>query len=1362
MPITFEQFNIFLAAEMDHAREIAKTFTTEINLPIPIGRYFGRTPLIELCIVKETTHKAEKLKLLLEHGADANIVEKYHGSPLMQALENDLGPEFIKTLLDAKADVNLPDNDGKTAIFVAVKYRRFDDLRTLQSRGANLNHRANNGDTALTEEIKRKESSLDVVKLLIQLGADINAAKALLAAFRGRGRPLDMVPTLIEFGADVNAKDDDGASPLALAASIPVCPVSTIAMLVKAGAVIDSVDAEGRTPLLYASKSGHTDAVKLLLECKASATHCDVEGKSALHWCSKAGNAAIIPLLVNAGADINLPDKADEYDGENNGGRTPLMYAVSREDTTKALLKFNPDINIVDKKKRSALMHALAGYSSQKSTVVEMLLQKGLRVDLADVEGNTALHLIANLNHSTNAEVKLLLDAKADPNSVNVLGRTPLMICQNTKSMELLIKGGANIDAIDKVGKTALIHGVSTYSYRSDAHLRVKILLSAKAHLDIKDHEGKTALMYAVRNDDYIKSVRLLVDSGADLELLDKEEQPATAHATPDNLMLLITAGAKPSTFEDHKLLNAVYDDNLPLISILLERGAKMKLKLDHFVRFKRIFEKLARANSDLLRSGVVCTDPEAQEQFDVLLAKFPKNEDIADDADLPQILKKGAWPIKISTRKPLILPAGRIGEIDKLIDYCVGAIQWPDDLKESVLREFKKHSAEKNTKTPDADSEPQQDYFSGFLTKKGSINFATLFKNWTRESDAAFIEFWNANAVAIKEKVVIEASWRNPPMGVDEIIYLLARFDLAVLPGILKTQKKSTDFVDALRFVDAPACAGLMSRAMVSGPSTRIARQWALKFPESCTKGLIIDAISKVGKDRTAAEATMRFLASNGHKQVVESVAAQFGADVVESIAETLTQDHRADFMPPKPPKMPKFWSADVYPQPRLKSNNKVLPAYAIDAIASMLSISNSEVRVPTLDSVIEACDPKSLASFAWGAFEEWAEKGKKDSEWIFDSLTYLGDDTCARKLTPYIRNWPRENGIARARKGLEILAAIGTDVALSQIQAISQKNKYQSVLDSAQEMMKKIAVARDLKPQQLEDRLVPDLGLSEKGDIKLNFGPRYFIGSVDAQLKPVIKDANGAGVKTLPAAAKEDDKALAKESAAVWSDLCKELRPVAKLQLERLELAMVNSRRWTGADFKTLFVASPMLQNLVKGLVWGIFPSKTKLSASFMVNAENAFVDAEGKSVNLTDGSTVGILHPLLMDNPSLAAWQKLFAKNKQIQPFAQLVRKTYRAIDDTENNRFGLDGATVASKALKGLLAMGWSTDIGDAGWIWSFERKFSSGNASLGADPGVHITDYEMNAKEQKLDVSIPDTLNPIEFSEIIRELMTLKK
>jgi len=153
---------------------------------------------------------------------------------------------------------------------------------------------------------------------------------------------------------------------------------------------------------------------------------------------------------------------------------------------------------------------------------------------------------------------------------------------------------------------------------------------------------------------------------------------------------------------------------------------------------------------------------------------------------------------------------------------------------------------------------------------------------------------------------------------------------------------------------------------------------------------------------------------------------------------------------------------------------------------------------------------------------------------------------------------------------------------------------------------------------------------------------------------------------------------------------------------------------------------------------------------------------VNVDFEPIQLHDGLMIGIVHPLLMDENALSAWQTVFAKEKQQQPFAQLVRKTYRAIDDVEQNRFGLEGSTVASKALKGLLALGWSTDIGAAGWIWEFYRRFASERISLSAEPGVHISDYELNAKEQKISVDIPDTLNPLEFSELIRELMTLRK
>ena len=237
MPISLEQFNSFQEAEIEEAAEIAKTFISEINSPMELAGPFGIRPLVKLCCDKDVAYKKEKLKLLLDLGADPNAVANYYGSALMQSLQHDLGGEFIKVLLDAKANINLPDEYGRTAVFVAVQYRRFDDLRILFSRGANLNHKANNGDTALTEEIVRRESNIDVVKLLIELGADVNTGNNLHAALEGWDlKALHIVETLIDFGANVNAKYDDGTSPLALAVSKTKCPISTIEMLVKAGA----------------------------------------------------------------------------------------------------------------------------------------------------------------------------------------------------------------------------------------------------------------------------------------------------------------------------------------------------------------------------------------------------------------------------------------------------------------------------------------------------------------------------------------------------------------------------------------------------------------------------------------------------------------------------------------------------------------------------------------------------------------------------------------------------------------------------------------------------------------------------------------------------------------------------------------------------------------------------------------------------------------------------------------------------------------------------------------------------------------------------------------------------------------------
>ena len=529
--------------------------------------------------------------------------------------------------------------------------------------------------------------------------ASLEKLLALLGSAGGKKDPkfaeaLQIVDLLIENRTDASVVNARGDSALALAVSNPNYPESILEALVGLGAAVDSKNQKGWTPLFHAAACGNLVAIKFLLDRRASVIHQDSDGKTALHWCCKRGHASIVPLLVNAGADINLGDKKDSEQRRSVGGNTPLMYAASTsEKVTKALLKFGPDVNLTDEAKQSALIHAIRGYPKNRLAIVESLLKNGARVDQSDHEGNTALHLLVQRGgFSSNPElVKALIDSGSDVNAQNMAGETPIILCRDSKNVTLLIKAGSFVNAVDKHGKTALIYCADAYSSDSDALKRAKVLLNAKCDVDIQDSEGKTALMYAVVSDGRAKTVKLLLEHGVNIDLLDNNGRPATAYAGPENLMVLIAAGAKSSTFEAVKLEEAINDDNLPLAIILMERGAQLNLRSHAlFARFEKTLEKLARANADLLRSRVKSTDPEALEQLEKILDRFQRKPDVADDSDLPAILRKGAWPSKAPLRKQVVLPSARVDEIKNSINYFDGRINWPDGMKEAVLREFK------------------------------------------------------------------------------------------------------------------------------------------------------------------------------------------------------------------------------------------------------------------------------------------------------------------------------------------------------------------------------------------------------------------------------------------------------------------------------------------------------------------------------------------------------------------------------------------------------------------------------------------------------------------------------------------------
>ncbi len=319
-----------------------------------------------------------------------------------------------------------------------------------------------------------------------------------------------------------------------------------------------------------------------------------------------------------------------------------------------------------------------------------------------------------------------------------------------------------------------------------------------------------------------------------------------------------------------------------------------------------------------------------------------------------------------------------------------------------------------------------------------------------------------------------------------------VAQHGLAALPGLLRfAQAHLTAALEVCLPFRSARIAPLAADALVRLKAARPAAQrWLLAHAETAAFALIPPAVGPAGPARQGAEAALRILAAEGHEEVVLAAAARYGGEAREAVGELLAFDP-LDLFPAKLPKRPAFWQPPAFARPLLRDRATALPLGAIEHLGAMLAFSRPDEPYSGIAQVREACDPESLAAFAWDLFSSWLNAGSPAKEgWALQALGLLGDDGCARRLAALIRQWPGEGGHARAVAGLDVLRAIGTDVALMHLHGIAQKVKFKALQEKAQEKVGEVAEQRGLTPEELADRLVPDLGLGPDGSMALDFG--------------------------------------------------------------------------------------------------------------------------------------------------------------------------------------------------------------------------------------------------------------------------------
>jgi uncharacterized protein DUF4132 len=554
------------------------------------------------------------------------------------------------------------------------------------------------------------------------------------------------------------------------------------------------------------------------------------------------------------------------------------------------------------------------------------------------------------------------------------------------------------------------------------------------------------------------------------------------------------------------------------------------------------------------------------------------------------------------------------------------------------------------------------------------------------------------------------------------------ARFGGDALPLVLPaaTSHPATAGEVLLPFLSEEVAATMADWLVRLKSARGLAVTWLTRHGVEAARLLIPMALGAAGRARRNAEAALRLLRTTGRSADVTEAARGYGPEAEAGIRALLDTDP-LDLVPARMPAIGAWAYQGVLPQILLRDKESALSLTATRRVLAIASLCKPGEKYAGIDVVIEACDPDSLSEFAWAAFRGWqtVHMPAKDS-WAFVVLGWFGNDDVARRLSPIIRAWPGEGGHQRAVAGLDVLATIGTDTALMQLHAISQKVKFKGLKVRAQEKMAEVAAELGLSAEQLADRLVPNFGLDEDASLVIDYGQRKFVVGFDEQLKPYVTEEGGKPRKDLPKPGAKDDQELAPAEHKRFAQLKKDVRSIALDQVQRLERAMVTGRTWTGTEFRELLAGHPLLWHIVRRLVW-LSESEGEVTA-FRLAEDRTFADGSDDEFTLPDTAVVSVAHPLKLGD-TVGAWSELFADYEILQPFPQLGRHVQALGEEDREARTleRFEKITVNVGKVLGLQKRGWvRARPEDGGMEPGIRKPVGDGwSVMIDLDPGIAV-------------------------------------
>ena len=477
---------------------------------------------------------------------------------------------------------------------------------------------------------------------------------------------------------------------------------------------------------------------------------------------------------------------------------------------------------------------------------------------------------------------------------------------------------------------------------------------------------------------------------------------------------------------------------------------------------------------------------------------------------------------------------------------------------------------------------------------------------------------------------------------------------------------------------------------------------------------------------------------------------------------------------VPAKLPTPPLFVLPAQLPAPRLLDDAQAIPAQAVGELLVMLMLGKPGAPWSGLAQVLPAFTPASLADMGRALLQAWESAGApSDHKWMLLAQATLGDEATLDDVVKRTATWPSAGKFFLAKFGLATLGDMGArpdavgENALRALIRFAEKGK-PSLRAPARAQAQAAAQRLGLSPDELADRLVPDLGLTTPEAFRFDLGARQHTLHFDEALTPFVRDATGARLKDLPKPRADETDTATAATVARWKALKKAAKALASEQIRRLEQALMTARVWQRTDFERLFTQHPLLRELGRRLLWTTVPAAGEAPLRFRLSEEFTPVDVADQPLALPADARLTLAHPIELDEDERRAWSQVFADYELAAPFAQLGREVLHLRADPAGRAADLaaqclaPGRTIATGALLGLLQQGWQRE-GDGAHVFGLNWQPAPGaRVALGLEDGFDMGSPLDTPQQTLREVRLDGDFSPRLMSEVLRTLAALAR